>query len=101
MPNGLFSRSGFERRQFGAEGVAFGLSADDTRMADEFQPALVGVIHEDERDAIIPADIPDADILAVAAKIGEAEGSVIQHFEEARRAAAMLDIGPAGFRDAG
>jgi len=90
------------------DGFGVVLKADGAGVAEELEPPLVRVIHEDEGDAVVPAQIADADILAVAAEIGEANfspggawGLVVQHFQEPRRAAAMLDIGPAGFRDAG
>lgn len=83
------------------DGFGVVLKADGAGVAEELEPPLMRVIHEDEGDAVVPAQIADADILAVAAEIGEAEGFVVQTFKEARRAAAMLDIGPAGFRDAG
>ena len=60
----------------------------------------MGVIHQDERDPIIGRDVPEAYILSITAKIGEAESLVVQHLEKPSRAAAMLNVGPPGFRHA-
>jgi hypothetical protein len=69
-------------------------------MAQNLEPRPVRVVHQQQRDAVDCRKIADADILAVAAKIGKAERPVIQHPEESRRPAAMLDIGPAGLAGA-
>jgi len=73
---------------------------DDRRMADELQPVAVRIVHQEERDAVVVGQIGGADILAVAAIVGEADAVARDVAQEARRAAAMLHIGPAVGGDA-
>jgi hypothetical protein len=41
-------------------------------VAEELEAALVGVIRQEERDAVIPRDIAGCDVLPVAAELGVA-----------------------------
>ena len=69
-------------------------------MGENLQPPAVRVIHQDQRDARIGGEIAEADILPIAGEIRERQRPVVDHAQEAARAAAMLDVRPAGLRDA-
>ena len=79
----------------------FGSGLDDLGATEDFEAGLVGVVHEEERDAGVVMEIADRDVLLVAAEIGEGEGSLVEDVQEAGIAAAVLDVGPAGFGDGG
>ena len=72
---------------------------DRPRAAEDLQPAAARVVDQDQRHPVVAGQIADADILPVAAKVREADRPLVQHLEEARRPAAMLDVGPAGLAD--
>ena len=67
-------------------------------MRENLQPPPVRIVHEDQRHAPIGGEVTEADILAVAGEIRECERPVVDHAQETTRAAAMLDIRPAGLR---
>jgi len=70
-------------------------------VAEDFEAGLVGVVHEEEGNAIVVKEIAGADVLHVAAEVGESESGVVDDAEKALGAAAVLDVGPAGFADGG
>ena len=57
------------------------------------------IVHEEQSHAIIIGKIAQRDILPIAAEIGKAQCLLIENPNKARRAAAMLDVGPARFAD--
>ena len=57
------------------------------------------IVYQDERSAVIGGEIAGADVLAVAAKIGDAEGAIIENADEPGRPAAVLHIRPAVLGD--
>ena len=59
----------------------------------------MGIVHQDQRRPVVASEIAGADVLAVAAKVGNGERRVVENADEASRSAAMLDIGPAALRD--
>ena len=59
----------------------------------------MGIVHQDQRGAVIGREIAGADVLAVAAKVGNRQRLLVENADEAGRAAAMLHIGPAALRD--
>ena len=70
-------------------------------MAEDFEAGLGGVVDEDEGYAVVVEEVAGGDVLLVAAIVGEGDGAVVEDMDEARRAAAMLDVGPAGFAGRG
>ncbi len=69
--------------------------------AEDLEARLVGVVHEEERDAVVVGEIAERDVLLVAAEISEADEIGAKDVDEAGRASAMLDVGPAGLGDGG
>ena len=69
----------------------------DARTAEKLQPGLVQVVHEEQRHAVVIDHVADADVLAIAAEVGEADGLLIEDAHEAGRSAAVLDVGPTCF----
>jgi hypothetical protein len=61
--------------------------------AKNLQTSLVGVVHEEEGDAVVVLQITNADVLLVATKVGKGDGLVGEHMDEARVPATMLDMG--------
>src|SRR3954471_8748612 len=80
-------------------GLARGV--DLTRVAQHLQAAPVRVVHQEQRYPVVALEVAEADILPVAEEVGEAERAVVKHLEEAWRAAAVLDVGPAGLAHRG
>jgi hypothetical protein len=68
---------------------------EDAGVAEDFQALPARVVHEEEGDAVVAVEIASAEELVVAFEIGEAELMGAEHFQEAGRAAAMLEAGPA------
>jgi hypothetical protein len=48
--------------------------------------------------AIVGCEVADADILTVAAKVGNRQRPVVENADEAGRPATVLDVGPAALR---
>ena len=71
----------------------------DLDAAEDLQAGLVGVVHEEERDAGVVLEVAEGDVLLVAAQVGEGDQLWIDDVDEALRAAAMLDVGLAGLAD--
>src|SRR5258707_14843223 len=67
--------------------------------AQNLQPALGRIIHEEHGDAIVVLKISNTNVLGVAAQISEADGLFVHHAKKALRSASILDIWPAGFRN--
>jgi hypothetical protein len=59
------------------------------------------VVHEEERGAVVGAEVAGGDVLAVAGDVGVGERAVVEDLEEAGGAAAELDVRPAGLADGG
>ena len=80
--------------------VAFGEQAGDERGvmldhaggAPDLHAPPIGVVHQKNQGARVLLEIARGDVLAVAAEIGEGERRLVEHAQEAGRAAAMLDI---------
>ena len=73
----------------------------DGGAAEYFEAGLGGVVHEDEGYAVVVLEVAGCDVLLVAAEVGEGDGAVVEDVDEARRAATVLDVGPAGFAGGG
>ena len=69
----------------------------DMRIDLEAPP--MGVVHQEQRSAVICPEIAGADVLAVAAKVRDRQRCLVEHADEAGRAAAVLHIRPAALRD--
>ena len=69
----------------------------DMRIDLEAPP--VGIVHQDQRRAVVCGEIASADVLAVAAKVGDRQRLLVENTDEAGRPAAVLDIGPSVLRD--
>src|SRR3546814_11967394 len=67
--------------------------------AADFQAAAVRVVDKDEGETVVGPEVADAQILAVAAEVGIGQRPLVEHLEEAARAAAELHVGPAGLAD--
>src|SRR3984957_7643601 len=80
--------------------IGRGVELAHLHVRQNLETRAVRVIHQKQGDAIIGADIAQADVLPVTAKVGEAERRFVEYFEEAGRAAAMLHVRPTRFRDA-
>ena len=63
---------------------------------EQLEPYSLCVVHHDQRDAVVARQVADADQLAVAGVVGKGQGLVVQHLQEAARAATVLKVGPAG-----
>jgi hypothetical protein len=100
--HGAFGGSFFFRHtQLVDELACFGGTFVNLGATEEFQARLVRVVHEEECYAIFVLEVADADVLLVAAKVGEAESAVVEDVKEAFEASAILDVRPAGFGDRG
>lgn len=67
----------------------------------QLEPAAVEVVHDDQRNAIVLAEVAHAQVLHVAAEVGERERPRVQHLEEALGPAAVLHVRPARLADGG
>jgi hypothetical protein len=82
-------------------GVVLGTRLMDLGAAEDLESRLVGVVHEEEGDAVVVVEVAEGDVLLVAAQVGKAEERWAEDVEEAGRPAAVLDVGPAGLGDGG
>ena len=64
----------------------------------DFQPGTARIIHQKQAGPVAAAQIAGSNVLAVTAEIGHRQGDVIQQMQKPRRAAAMLNVGPAALR---
>jgi hypothetical protein len=60
-----------------------------------FEAAPIGIVHQDQRGAIIGHEIAGADVLSVAAKVGNRKRPVIENADEAGPPAAEYETAPA------
>jgi len=65
---------------------------EDFGVAEDSQALAIRVIHEEERDAVVAVEIAGGEHLAVAFEIREAELMRAEHAQEARGAAAVLNV---------
>src|ERR1700722_10450216 len=68
-------------------------------MGVKLEAPAVGIVHQDQRGAVICRKIAGADVLAIAAEVGDRQRLLVEDADEAGRPAAVLDIGPAALRD--
>jgi len=54
-----------------------------------------GIVHQEQRDAVVMLQIPGADVLLVAAQIRKTERLVIENAKKALRPSSILDVRPA------
>src|ERR1700674_1619122 len=62
-------------------------------VGEDFGGSLIRVVHEEERGAVVGAEVAGSDVLAVADDVGVGDGAVVEDLEEAGGAAAELDVG--------
>ncbi len=86
------------QRQFGGQ-LRIGRQIPCLYVRIKLEASPVGIVHQDQRGAVICREIAGADVLAVAAKVGDRQRLLIENADEAGRAAAVLHIGPAALRD--
>ncbi len=55
------------------------------RTAEQLQARAARVVHHEQRDAVVIGEIADADVLPVAAEIGEPERALVKHLDEPGR----------------
>src|SRR5918994_263425 len=60
---------------------------------------LVGVVHQEQRHAVVHSDVAGRDILTIAAELRVTQRPLIYDTQEARRPAAVLHVGPARLGD--
>src|SRR5262249_50049243 len=65
---------------------------NDTRFAPDLDASSARVIDEEQTNPGIFREISLSDVLAIADEIGKADGFVVEHMQEAGRAAAVLDV---------
>ena len=93
-------RNGEEKHLLGPGAVIFrhqplqelAVILDDARLAPDLDPLAVDIVDQEKMRLRILGEIAERDILPVAREIGKADGLLIEHLEEARRPAAMLDV---------
>src|SRR5262245_37741334 len=68
-------------------------------MRVDFEAGAARVVHQDQRRAIVAGQIANADVLTIAAIVGESQRLLIHDLEEAARTAPMLDVGPTRLRN--
>jgi hypothetical protein len=66
----------------------------DPRAAEQLEPPPPCMVEEEQRDPVIARQVARRDVLAVAAELGEADRPRVERADEARRPAAVLDVGP-------
>src|ERR1700733_2057296 len=64
------------------------------RAAQNLQPHLRCIIHQEQRHAVVVPEIADADVLLVAPQIGEAQRLIVDDAQKTLLPAAILDIWP-------
>ena len=69
-----------------------GIVLDDARFAPDLDALPVRIVDQEQMRLGIVGQIALGDVLPVAGKIGEGDGLVVEHAQEAGRAAAMLDV---------
>ena len=94
---GVFS-SGTTNRGRSLRGI---VSFVNFSAAKNLETLLVRVVHEEEGDTIVVLEVSGADVLLVAAQVGEAEGLVVENAQETLLTAAILDVGPSGLAGRG
>ena len=73
-----------------------GVVLDDARLAPELDALPIGVVDQEQMGLRILGEVALRDELPVAAKVREGDGLLVEHPQEARRAATVLDVGLAG-----
>src|SRR5579863_7261993 len=69
---------------------------DDSCPAPDLEAPRVGIVHQEEEGAIILGQVAGGYVLPIAGVIGKTERVIIDHANEALRAAAMLHVRLAG-----
>ena len=70
-----------------------GIVLDDARLAPDLDALAVRIVDQEQMRLGVVGQIAAGDILPVAGKIGKGDRLVVEHVQEAGRAAAMLDVG--------
>jgi hypothetical protein len=68
---------------------------DQACASPNLEPALRGIVHQEQADPVIPVEVADRDVLAVAREVGIADRPWSQYLQKTHRSAAVLDVGPA------
>ena len=55
----------------------------DLGAAEDLEPLLAGVVHEEECNTVIVLEIAHADVLLVSAQVGVAESAIVEDAQEA------------------
>ncbi len=66
---------------------------DHARLAPDLDPAAIDIVDQENIRLRVLAEIALRDVLPVAAVICEGQRGLVENLDEARRAAAMLDVG--------
>ena len=74
---------------------------DQLSFAPDFHPLPLRMVDREEDGLGVLREIAEGDVLLVAGIVGESEGVPVEGMNEPLRPAAMLHIGPAGFRSGG
>ena len=73
-----------------------GVVLDDARLAPQLDALPRGVVDQEQMGLRILGEIALRDELPIAAKVREGDGLLVEHPQEAGRAATVLDVGLAG-----
>jgi len=65
----------------------------------DLQARLLRIIHQEKSDPIRPGEIARREQLTITLIVGEGERGGTEHAQKSGWAAAMLNVGPAGFAD--
>ena len=68
---------------------------DHPRAAPQLHPLLGGEVQDEDVRLVVLLEMTERDVLAIAGEVGEGQRLGADRLQEARRPAAMLDIGPA------
>ena len=55
----------------------------ETGAPEDLQPGLVGIVHQEQAEPVVGAEIAQAEILPVAPEIGESQRRLVEHAQEA------------------
>src|ERR1700733_2337809 len=71
----------------------------DAGVADDLEPCLVGIVHQEKSDPVVGGEVAGGDVLLVTGEVREGEGTAVEDVQKAFGAATMLDVRPTVFGD--
>ncbi len=70
-----------------------GVIFDESGGSPEFDAASVGVVHEEDEGFGVFGEVAECDVLFVACVVRDGDGVIVDDFDEAWRATAVLHVG--------